>query len=47
VQCDALPAGDACHALEQWAQTLCAQAGRRFAGVRPYRRGASFLRVQA
>lgn len=47
LECDALPAGDACHALEQWAQTLCAQAGRRFAGVRPYRRGASFLRVQA
>lgn len=47
LECDSLPAGDARQALEQWAQTLCAQAGRRFAGVRPYRRGAAFLRVEA
>lgn len=47
LECESVPAGAARQALEQWAQTLCAQAGRRFAGVRPYRRGAAFLRVQA
>lgn len=47
LECESLPDGAARQALEQWAQTLCARAGRRFAGVRPYRRGAAFLRVQA
>jgi uncharacterized protein len=47
LECESVPEGAARQELEQWAATLCAQAGRRFAGVRPYRRGAAFLRVQA
>ena len=46
LECDSVPAGAARQALEQWAESFCVQAGRRFAGVRPYRRGAAFLRVQ-
>lgn len=47
LECDSVPAGAARQALEEWAESFCLQAGRRFAGVRPYRRGAAFLRVQA
>ena len=47
LECETLPVDTARQDLEQWAQVLCADAGRRFAGVRPYRRGAAFLRVQA
>lgn len=47
LECESVPAGVTRQALDEWAQTLCAQAGRHFAGVRPYRRGAAFLRVQA
>jgi uncharacterized protein len=32
-------------AVQQTAAALCAGAGRRFAGMRPYKRGAAFLRV--
>lgn len=46
LECESVPSGAAREALEVWAQALCAKAGRRFAGVRPYRRGAAFLRVQ-
>ena len=47
LECETLPEGATRQGLEQWAESVCAQAGRRFAGVRPYRRGAAFLRVQA
>ena len=47
LECEGVPEGAARQGLEAWAATICAQAGRRFAGVRPYRRGAAFLRVQA
>jgi pyridinium-3,5-biscarboxylic acid mononucleotide sulfurtransferase len=46
LECESLPTGAAAQALEDWARALCDTAGRRFAGVRPYRRGAAFLRVQ-
>lgn len=44
IECEDPPAGAARARLEYWAESLCAQADRRFAGVRPYRRGAAFLR---
>ena len=47
LECERVPAGAARQALEEWARTLCAESGRAFAGVRPYRRGAAFLRVEA
>ncbi len=47
LECDTVPSGAARQALDQWAASFCGPAGRRFAGVRPYRRGAAFLRVQA
>lgn len=47
LECESVPAGADRQALEDWARTLCAESGRRFAGVRPYRRGAAFLRVEA
>lgn len=47
LECDSVPAGAARQTLDEWAERFCAQAGRRFAGVRPYRRGAAFLRVAA
>lgn len=45
VECDRLPEGPARIALEMRVSALCAAAGRRFAGFRPYRRGAAFLRA--
>lgn len=47
LECESVPAGAARQALDEWAESFCAQAGRRFAGVRAYRRGAAFLRVEA
>lgn len=45
VECERLPEGAArTLAVARMAQ-LCAAAGRRFAGIRPYRRGAAFLRA--
>ncbi|SBW04654.1 conserved hypothetical protein [uncultured Alphaproteobacteria bacterium] len=45
VECERLPEAAARAALEARVAALCAAAGRRFAGVRPYRRGAAFLRA--
>jgi uncharacterized protein len=43
IECETLPVDAARQDLERWAEVLCAESGRRFAGVRPYRRGAAFL----
>lgn len=45
VECDTLPLGTDREHLERQMDALCAQERRRFAGMRPYRRGAAFLRV--
>lgn len=45
VECERLPEAAARAALEIRVSGLCAAAGRRFAGLRPYRRGAAFLRA--
>ena len=46
VECDTLPLGADREHVERRMDALCAQESRRFAGMRPYRRGAAFLRVQ-
>ncbi len=46
VECDTLPLGSDREHVERRMDALCTQESRRFAGVRPYRRGAAFLRVQ-
>lgn len=45
VEADVLPEGAALDALDRWAAAHCERHGRRYAGVRAYRRGAAFLRV--
>lgn len=45
VECEILPLGAQREHVERQIGTLCIDKGRRFAGVRPYRRGAAFLRV--
>ncbi len=47
VECTPLPEGDDRRRVERWAIALCADNGRRFAGLRAYRRGAAFLRSVA
>lgn len=47
VECENLPTGDDKTRVEQRLQTLCHEKKRHFAGMRPYRRGAAFLRVTA
>ena len=47
VECEKLPTGHDKTRVEQRLQTLCAEKNRHFAGMRPYRRGAAFLRVTA
>ncbi len=42
---DVMPEGGEREALEQWARAFCDESGRAFAGLRPYRQGAAFLRV--
>jgi uncharacterized protein len=44
VECATLPEGDERLRIERWAADRCAADGRHFAGMRPYRRGAAFLR---
>jgi pyridinium-3,5-biscarboxylic acid mononucleotide sulfurtransferase len=44
VECDVVPDGMDRAELERWAEAFCARSGRRFAGIRAYRRGAAFLR---
>lgn len=43
VELSPLPEGAAREALDAAAATLCADAGRTFLGVRPYRRGSAFV----
>ena len=45
VECDQLPLGAERERVEQQVAGLCADARRRFAGLRPYRRGGAFLKV--
>ena len=45
IECETLPFGRDRQLVEERIGDLCAQAGRRFAGLRPYRRGAAFLRT--
>ncbi len=45
VECERLPLGAKREHVEQQVRALCAQDRRHFAGMRPYRRGAAFLRV--
>ncbi|MDQ2083595.1 ATP-binding protein [Xanthobacteraceae bacterium Astr-EGSB] len=47
VECGALPEGDERRRIEHWAAAFCDRHGRRFAGLRVYRRGAAFLRTAA
>lgn len=47
VECERLPTGNDQSRVEQLLQTLCDEKCRSFAGVRPYRRGAAFLRIAA
>jgi uncharacterized protein len=41
---DVLPEGAERESLEAWAREFCGRFGREFAGLRPYRQGAAFLR---
>ena len=45
VECDTLPLGADREYVERQMSALCTQERRRFAGMRPYRRGAAFLRI--
>ena len=45
VECETLPLGADRELVERRIGALCMDEGRRFAGVRSYRRGAAFLRV--
>lgn len=45
VECDTLPLGAGREHIERQMDALCTQEKRRFSGMRPYRRGAAFLRV--
>lgn len=47
IECGTLPEGAARTRLEAWAAAFCEGRDRRFAGLRPYRRGAAFLRSAA
>lgn len=47
LECATLPEGDDRLRVERWAAEFCARHGRRLAGMRPYRRGAAFLRSAA
>jgi uncharacterized protein len=47
IECATLPDGDDRQRVERWAGDFCTGGGRRFAGMRPYRRGAAFLRSVA
>ena len=47
LECVNLPEGTERARLERWAAEHCAAHGRVFAGLRPYRRGAAFLRNAA
>ena len=47
IECATLPEGDDRLRVERWATASCSASGRRFAGLRPYRRGAAFLRSAA
>jgi uncharacterized protein len=47
LECEDPPEGVARDRLENWAKSLCANAGRHFVSLRPYRRGAAFLRIIA
>jgi len=47
IECARLPEGEDRERVERWAAALCAGAGRRYAGLRLYRRGAAFLRSMA
>lgn len=42
-ECDRLPVGEERARVEGWADAYCRIRGRRFAGLRSYRRGAAFL----
>lgn len=44
VECDRLPEGEVRRHIEARIARLCAASGRRYAGLRAYRRGAAFLR---
>ncbi len=46
VECDTLPLGADRERVERQIEALCMQDKRPFAGMRPYRRGAAFLRVR-
>jgi hypothetical protein len=46
VECETLPLGTERENVEQQISALCARDNRQFAGIRSYRRGAAFLRVQ-
>ncbi len=47
VECEKLPKGNDQTRVEELLQSLCIEKRRPFAGIRPYRRGAAFLRVAA
>jgi uncharacterized protein len=47
VECETLPLGAEREQVEARIVALCAGASRTFAGLRPYRRGAAFLRPPA
>jgi uncharacterized protein len=47
LELDEMPEGSARDKIVAWAQGLCAAHGRVFAGLRPYRQGAAFLRKVA
>ncbi|WP_203330739.1 adenine nucleotide alpha-hydrolase family protein [Rhodovastum atsumiense] len=47
VECAPLPQDDARARIEQRMHELCRADGRRFIGMRPYRRGSAFLRDAA
>ena len=45
VECEKLPLGADRDRVEQRIEALCTDKGRHFAGIRSYRRGATFLKV--
>lgn len=47
IECGELPEGTVLQRLNERLTRLCTEAGRLYAGIRPYRRGSAFLRGNA
>jgi uncharacterized protein len=47
IECGEVPDGHAAQCIDERLTRLCSDAGRVYAGIRPYRRGSAFLRGNA